>query len=736
VDLDAQLRRLAAAVVLELDPVSAQAFHSPSWYRLATLRPSLKPQAQVRRHRFRGEVWHVVRDPASGRFHRLTPAAYQLLGLLDGKRTMTEVWTEAIQQMGDHTPGQEEVIQLLSQLHGADLLHCEVTPDTAELFERFARHDRTVRASAWKNPFSLKVPIWDPDAFLTRTLPLLQPAFGWLGALVYLALAITALVLAGLHWPELTGNVMDRVLAGHNLLLLGLCFPLVKLLHELGHAYAVKAGGGEVHDMGVMFLVFMPVPYVDASAATGFRSKWRRALVGAAGMLVEIFIASIAMLVWVAAEPGWVRSAAFNIMVIAGFSTVIFNGNPLLRFDGYYIFSDLLEIPNLAARGTRHWRYLLERHVFRMRDPEMPMATPGERRWFLLYTPVSLLYRISVSLAIMLYVASQWFFVGVVLAIWGVAAMLLLPVAKAGDYLWSLPRAGRLRQRALTISLVVAAVLGVLLFAVPAPMRMQTEGVVWLPEEGNVRAASDGFVQRVLAADGAQVLAGTPLLESQDPAAEAELRVVEARIGELEARLDSQRFAERVEAEITRQELALERDRLTRALERRGDLVVHSAAAGRLVLDRSVDLPGRYFRKGELLGHVVQDGGRMVRVVVSQDDVDLVRGALKQVDLRPAQQMARVYPARVVREVPAARDRLPSPALSSEGGGAFAADPADPKSGKTLATTFQFDVELPPEATPLAYGGRVYVRFSLEPEPLASQWFRRVRQVFLAQFHV
>jgi putative peptide zinc metalloprotease protein len=283
---------------------------------------------------------------------------------------------------------------------------------------------------------------------------------------------------------------------------------------------------------------------------------------------------------------------------------------------------------------------------------------------------------------------------------------------------------------------VLLAVIGGLLFVVPAPMRLQTEGVVWLPEEGNVRAASDGFVQRVLAADGSQVLPGAALVESQDPPAEAELRVAEARIAELEAKLEFQRYAERVEAEITRQELAFERDRHARVLQRLGDLVVHSAAAGRFVLDRSADLPGRYFRKGELLGHVVQDGGRIVRLVVSQDDVDLVRGALKQVDLRPAQHMAQVYPARMVREVPAARDRLPSPALSSEGGGAIAADPGDPKSGKTLATTFQFDVELPPEAPPLAYGGRVYVRFSLEPEPLALQWFRRLRQVFLAQFHV
>ena len=169
------------------------------------------------------------------------------------------------------------------------------------------------------------------------------------------------MVLAGVHWPELSENLADRVLAVENLLVMWLCFPVVKFLHELGHAYAVKNGGGEVHEMGIMLLVFTPVPYVDASAASGFRSKWRRALVGAAGMLTEILIAAVFIVVWVAAEPGWLRAIAFNVGLSAGVSTVIFNANPLLRFDGYYILSDLIEVPNLGARGNQYWRYLLER---------------------------------------------------------------------------------------------------------------------------------------------------------------------------------------------------------------------------------------------------------------------------------------------------------------------------------------------------------------------------------------
>ena len=271
--------------------MSAQGFLSPSWYRLAQLRPSLKPQARIRRHRYRGQVWYVVQDPASGRFNRFTPPVYQLLGMMDGRRTMDEVWSEALERLGDDVPGQEEVIRLLSQLHAADLLHCEVNPDSAELFERFGRQDSARRHGRWKNPFSIRIPFWDPDKFLTRTLPYVEFFFDPLGLLFFVLIAASGLWLAVVHWPELTLNVNDRVLAAQNLLLLWLCFPVVKFMHELGHGYAAKAGGGEVHDMGILLLVFMPVPYVDATSASGFRSKWRRTLVGAAGMLTELLIA-------------------------------------------------------------------------------------------------------------------------------------------------------------------------------------------------------------------------------------------------------------------------------------------------------------------------------------------------------------------------------------------------------------------------------------------------------------
>src|SRR5258706_664089 len=268
------------------------------------------------------------------------------------------------------------------------------------------------------------------------------------------------------------------------------------------------------------------------------------------------------------------------------------------------------------------------------------------------------------------------------------------------------------------------------------PHRLIGEGVVWLPDEANVRAGADGFVRTVAVAPGTSVDPGMPLVESRDPQLRAQLGVSEARIDELDARLDVQRFSERVQAELTRQDLERERASRDRLLERIEQLTARSAVSGRFVLARADDLPGRFLRKGELIGYVTQQGRSIVRVVVSQDDVDLVRNRLARADVRLAENLAEVAPATVLREVPAARDELPSSALSSHGGGALAADPRDPRGGKSLASTFQFDLQLPVQSRSESYGGRAHRRLRLEPRPPPRAWVRPLRHAIPRPLHM
>ena len=716
--------------------MTEQSLHSASWYRVADLRPRLRSHVRIHRHHFRGQLWYVLQDRTSGRFVRFTPPAYLVISLMDGHRSVAEIWDIACTRLGDDVLTQDEVIRLLAQLHRSDALHGDVPPDIEEMSERGAKQRRRKLTMSLLNPMALRLPLIDPDEFLGATLPFARVFLSWAGALVFVGVVGYALMLAGAHWSQLTGNIVDRVLSAQNLAVLLVAYPFVKALHELGHGYAVKRWGGEVHEMGIMFLVFMPVPYVDASAAAAFRDKWRRVLVGAMGILVELFLAALALFVWLNVEEGLVRAVAFNVMLIGGVSTLFFNGNPLLRFDGYYVLSDLLEIPNLGNRGNRYIGYLIQRYLFGVHDAESPATARGESAWLFVYAVASFCYRLFIVTVIALFVASRFFVIGIVLALWAVTLMLVVPLAKQVWFLLTSPVLRRTRGRAFAVVAGVLATVAVALMLVPVPYRTVAEGVVWTPGEAVVHAGAQGVVDTVLAEPNARVGRGEPLLRMADPLLDGRVRVLEAKVTELERRLAGIDLENRAEAKIVREQLGHARADLALARERQRALLVRSPAAGRFIQPRAADLPGRHFRKGEVLGYVARLDEPVIRVIVPERAADLVRHETEGVELRFAGRVDDPVPARVVREVPALSQTLPNKALSTMGGGEIALDPGDREQRRALTRLLHLEVE-PVAPHPVdAIGGRVYVRFDHGEEPLAGRLYRSLRQLFLRRLNV
>lgn len=710
---------------------------SSLWYRVAELRPQLVARARLHRHRYRGEVWYLLQDPASNKVHRFTPAARLVLSAMDGRRNVQQLWQLAARHLGDDAPSQDELIRLLGQLHGADLLMTDVPPDALELFDRGQKEASAKRRRSWTNPMAIRVPLWDPGRFLDRHAALWRWLWGRPGALLWLLAVLPALALLPAHWPELTHNVADRVLQVDNLLLMVLVFPLLKFLHEMGHASANRAAGGEVHDMGLMLLVLMPVPYVDASSANVLRSRWARARIGAAGMLVEIFVAALAFYLWLLVEPGMLRAVLFNVMLVAGVSTLVFNGNPLLRYDAYYILADLAELPNLAAQSARYWGYLIQRHLLRLRDVSSPAHSRSERVWFAVYGLLSAIYRCFVTLAIALFVGTRFFFIGVLLAIWAVAMLVLTPLVKSLKALAAVPETQERKGRVYGLLAGLAGLLMALLFLLPLPYRSTAEGVVWLPEQAIVRAGAPGFLRRLDVAPGSLVERGTLLAQSVDPTLHAQLLLLHARVAELEAQHAAEFVNDRARADIVLDQLTHERGQLARAEERAQALRVVAAARGRFVVHQPGDMPGRHLRQGEVIGYVVGDAPPVVRVALDQASVDAVTGATQNVQLRLAGRPDETLPGRVLRQVPAGSGQLSSLALATSGGGRIAVDPRDPEGRKTLERVFELDVafDTPPPGT-LPFGHRVHVRFSHPPEPAATQLWRAARRLFLRHFDV
>ncbi|WBH15001.1 site-2 protease family protein [Sphingomonas radiodurans] len=707
------------------------------------MKPKLRAHLRVRRHVYRGQVWYILDDGATGRVHRFPRGAYLLIGRLDGTHTVNGLWECLVDEIGEDAPTQDDVIRALGMLHGSDLLASDATPNTAELFKRQKKQKRQVWLQNLKSPMSLRFPLVDPDRFLTRTMPWLQPLFGWFGLVLWLVLVISALVLAGANWDELTGNLWDRALAADNLFIMAFVYPAVKIAHELGHGYAAKMRGREVREMGVMLLLLFPVPYVDASAAGALASKWQRALIGAAGMLTELLLAAVAMFLWVMVEPGVFRAILFNVMLVAGISTILVNGNPLLKFDGYFILSDLIEIPNLAQRSNKYWGDLMSRHVFKTPGQEEFAATRAEKRWFIVYAPAAFFARMAMMLGIALLVAKKFFFIGVAISIWTLWTSIALPVWKMYAHVFTSPQLQRNRRRAVqwTVGATAALMLG--LFVIPAPHHVTTQGIVWLPEAAHVRAGGDGVIDTVSAREGQQVRAGELLVETANPILDEEVEKLRWRARELQAKADTELRAgfgdaagDRVLRDVGQIEVAEAIKRLAVEQNRLGDLSIEAGTSGRFVLAAATaaDLPGRHVRKGELIGYVTPGSADVARIAVPQDDFELIRGRLDSLKLKIADRPVQTFDSAIVRAVPGGTFDLPSPALATTNGGPFALDPTAQNGPVSLTRVFLFDVALPATAETVPFGTRVHVRFQLDWEPLGWQLFRRVRQLLLSQF--
>src|SRR5580765_1612698 len=282
---------------------------SESWYRVIGLKPKLRGTAQISRQYYRGERWYVVRDPAGNQFHRLSDAAYRFVGLLDGRRTVSEAWDLAGGQLADDAPTQPEVIQILSQLYSANLIDADITPDATVLLRRHKQLTKRKMQNRLMNVLFPRVPIWDPDQFLKRWMPIARILFSKFGALVWIAVVGTALAMLAPYWKggqhSLTSaarHAIDIKSNTINVVYMWAVFVFVKLIHELGHAFSCRRFGGECHELGIMLLVFVPTPYVDASSAWSFSNKWHRMFVGAGGMIIELFVAALCAFVWLATK--------------------------------------------------------------------------------------------------------------------------------------------------------------------------------------------------------------------------------------------------------------------------------------------------------------------------------------------------------------------------------------------------------------------------------------------------
>jgi len=712
------------------------AIFSAFWYRVAELKPKLRYQVRFHRHEYRGEIWYALEDATSGRYHRFGLSAYQIIGRMNGERTLNDIWDSLNNLFDDDVPSQDEIIQLLGQLHAADLLLCDVPPDAEEVLLRNNERKLGKLKSRLTNPVAQRIPLWDPNRFLGRLSPWLRWLNHWTIAVAIIALFIISVLQAGVHWHELNHHILTRSLEPYNLLALCLIYPLVKLLHELGHGVAAKLGGGEIHEMGIMFLLFLPIPYIDVSCSTAFRSKYQRMMVSAAGIIVELVLASLALLLWIQLQPGFFRDVAFNVILIGSVSSLLFNGNPLLRYDGYYVLSDAIAIPNLYQRSSQYIYYLCQRYLFGIKVSVSPATAQGEAGWFFCYSIAAFIYRITLLWFIIWFVVGKAFFLGIVLAIWLLTAQLAMPVFKGLRFVLADSRVDQQRIQALTVSSSLLLIIALGLFVIPAPSSTHAIGIVDIPEDAQLKVGVDGFLSELMVESNKSVTENEPIIRVEDVLLPARVDILKARLKEAQARYSFYRVTDRVQAQIVKEEVVRAQADLDYALEELDATTLRSPKRGELVIISPEDLPGRFVKKGDLIGYVFGASKSSAKVVINQNDMGRVQQGVSAVEVRLPGNMGKALDAKVIRQYPEATNILPAAALATINGGPIVVDPSQPDELRALDKFFQVDLEILSETEQIPIGSRVYVRFYHHSEPMAYQWYRSLRQLFLKNIGV
>jgi len=701
--------------------------------QLRGLRPRLRPDADIVPQKFRGETFFVLHDPVTLQYYRVRTTEREVLDQLDGETTLGEIHDRLKARFRGDAPSFRELVQFVFMLRQANLTVPEESQESRWDVERASKKRKRQLTQKLSSFMYLTIPLIDPERFLNAMAPYVRWVFSKPFFVVWL-LTIGSALFAFFYNLSSFVEPANGVLAPGNLAYLYAAFVLIKACHEFGHAFSAKVHGAEVHRMGVMFLIFMPVPYVDVTPVWGFTQKWRRVLVGCAGMMVELFIASIAVFGWLALDPGVIRTVLYNMIFVASVSSLLFNGNPLLRYDAYYILSDWIEIPSLRQRSWEYIAYLLKKRVVGQKLPPSE-ATPRERAWFVVYGILSTIYRTFVVTGIILYIASKLFFVGLAMATVVATLWIVAPTVKLVKYVFFDAGTRAVRGRAVGVFAAAVAALVLALGALPVSYSVRAPCVLEPDEMNVVRAEWRGFVTAALVGDGDQVTEGKALARATNEELDFQVRRYECLIQGALSRLRMLEATDVAAAQALRSHLATLRKDLGMLRDRAASLTFRAPCDGKVIAPTIHRIEGRFLDVGDPLCTIASlDKLRISAVVETQDIADVRNAPTKAVRINFRSAPGRIYKGTIERIHPSATHTAPAASLTNAGGGPVILDPKSSQTPRTLLPWYRVDVELNPgqEVPPVGVSGTA--RFVAGRMPLGKQAWRAFRRMLHRRF--
>ena len=643
--------------------------------------PRLRSDLVISPQKYRGTTSYVIKDPVALRYYRLGEYELQVAGLLNGQRTLTEVTEQLQKQVRDRTVEPATVLRIVT--HFAQMSFLQLSGESAHRLLALMTEGRKKQKTLQRvlgiagALVYFKFSLFDPDLLLLK----MEKRIRWLWSrttAILLALLVgVALVLVFQNWGQAGTQIHRDFLTLHNLVWLWMIMIGVKIVHEFGHALMCRHYGGEVHDLGAMFIILTPFLFCDATDSWMFKNKWHKILVNTAGILVELILASLAVLVWVVTPPGLINQLAFNAMVVCSVSTVIFNANPLMKFDGYYVLADLLEIPNLRERASKQVTGFMTSLVTGQPATGLTEMSRVRSLVFGLYAVASYLYVWFIMIRIFGGIGKKlepyglgWLGKVSLLTTYGAGIGIpvffflkrLLPTLRQTGFRINLP--GR------TAKVIGGILLAGLVLAVwPRAVEVASSCVLAGANRSTVRVQSEGFLRKILVTEGQFVRRGQILavLENDDlntrlANQEAQLQIVELRRQAASAQGDSGGV------NLTTKEAAVVSGLVTNLRQRASALQLTAPVAGVVLTSDLESLRGMYLPEGSLFCEVLPAGQINVVIALTEDQAGVVRPG-QPVDLRIYALPAQIFHGTVKKTFTATSGDLPHPALAGRFGG-------------------------------------------------------------------
>lgn len=644
----------------------------------------IDPQVVFTKRRIGGQITAVAHHAAIGKFFQLGSEEYRVAQLLDGKRTLTDIMQTLADEDIDWQP--REVAEFISRLVASRLAHPVITRHVPEASDPSDGQDAPAQrrwmkaAKALSLVISQRIPLLHGDPIASRLERKLGSVFSPTGTVYGVLFILTGLVIVATHASEFSAEI-ERMFDPGMWVVLLVMWVLAKAIHELGHAVAARYHGVQVGKMGIMFFLFAPLAYVDVTGAWKLRNRFSRVQIALAGIYVELAIASIAAWAWWYLPDGLPRHLAAQLFVVAGPATLLVNANPLLRLDGYYVLSDLTEIPNLRMHGRRQLASLIERILFGIKPPR-PLLEGWRRKFATFHAACSVVFQVVWMGGLVIGISMWARGLGVVIAIAATILWALLPLTRWIHKIWTMGGDDRWtfnsRRKRLVTYAVLVGVWIVPFFADSSPFARRVPVVVQFHQEQIARAAADAFVHTVYVKRGQRVEKGALLLELRDPelslqrdAKESELKIAELKAIQFRRQGQLSRSAAETEnAESLRRQL-IELD------EQLAGMLVIAERSGVVEGAQLDNLLGRFVEQGDELLRIADPQEKELLASVAESDMQAYqaaasRGEPAEIRLRGGTRFEAVPES--LR--PRARRTLPHPALAATAGGPLAVEPS------------------------------------------------------------